>query len=78
MTWIATPEFPVYLFYCKANIAAGTTVVVMQNNNKTFTKGVLFENLSGSFTHQNAIGAAKQSGTRNILIILTGEIKEID
>ncbi len=75
--WIATKEVPIYLFYCKANIEDGKTVVVMQNNIKTFCQKVLFINITGAFCHQNAAAAAKKSGARNILEIVKGTIERI-
>lgn len=76
-TWLASEEEPVYLFYCKANISNGKTVVIMQNNEKYFCSGVSFDGLCGTFEHQNAIGKAKASGTRNILKIIKGSVNLI-
>lgn len=72
--WIATEESPVYLFYCKANICSGKTVVVMQNNVKTFCNEIYFDGLRGTFKHQNSTGKAKSSGARNTLKIINGRV----
>lgn len=73
--WTASVEHPVYLFYCKANICSGDTVVVMQDNQKHYCKGVSFHDLHGSFEHQNSVGKAKASGTRNCLKIVSGTVE---
>lgn len=76
--WMASPQRPVYLYYCKANIKTGDTVVVMQNNKKVFCKGIVFSSCCGEFKHQNAIGKAKKSGANNILKINTGQVYQTE
>lgn len=73
-TWIASEDEPVYLFYCKANIQNRQTVVIMQHNEKYYCSGVSFKGLCGTFEHQNSVGKARSSGSRNTLKITSGEV----
>lgn len=78
MIWSASKESPIQLYYCKANIKCGKTVIIEQDGLKVATAGVSFKKLHGSFCHQNSKGKAKQSGARNVLCITSGEVKTID
>jgi hypothetical protein len=74
--WIASVDNPIYLYYCKANIQTGNTVVVVQGNEKHTCRGVSFTGLCGSFEHQNSgdVKHAKRQGARNVLKINLGRV----
>lgn len=73
---IATPDSPVTIYYCKANLKTGLTVRIVQGSRSWDTSGVT---LSGDcffaeMIHGNSTGKAKKSGARCTLIITSGMI----
>lgn len=70
----ATQAAPVTIYYCKAGIATGRTVRVMQGKQVWETSGVTIAWAAGSMFHDNSKGKPKASGARCVLILTGGSI----
>lgn len=79
MSWSATPEAPVTVYYCKAGVKTGQTVRVAQPGRETVTlAGVVLHGVSGSMIHGNSTGKAKASGARCVLVCTAGSIHNLN
>jgi hypothetical protein len=77
--FLATPDYPVTVYYCKANIKTGNTVRIVQGRNIADCSGVSFSSPPGrsfaaSMIHGNSRGKAKASGARCVLTVTQGTI----
>ena len=68
----ATPEQPVTVYYCKANLKSGLTVRLMQGKQTHDCTGVLLQAATATMIHGNSTGTPKASGARCVLKITTG------
>lgn len=80
----ATPDYPVTVYYCKANLRTGKTVRIMQGRNVNDCSGVIFSStleggpFSAEMIHGNSSGKAKASGARCVLIVSSGIVTPIE
>lgn len=72
-----TPQSPATVYYCKANIATGTTVILLHRGEKTALRGVKFHGVTGEMIHDNSSGKAKKSGARCVFQVTSGVIELI-
>lgn len=75
----ATPDYPVTVYYCKANLKTGNTVRIVQGRNVTDCTGVsIAATPEGRFQarmiHGNSTGKAKASGARCVLTVTEGTV----
>lgn len=72
--FVATPQAPVTIYYCKANLKTGNTVRILQQGRQVDTTGV---RIHGTFVdarmdHGNSTGKPRKSGARCVLILSRG------
>jgi hypothetical protein len=68
----ATPEQPVTVYYCKANLKSGLTVRLMQGKQTHDCTGVLLQAATATMIHGNSTGKPKASGARCVLEVTQG------
>lgn len=84
MTFIATPNRPVTVYYCKANVKTGLTVrVVVREIRHSWIRsaidcrGVRLIGVDSEMIHGNSTGKPKASGARCVLTITSGTIETL-
>lgn len=82
--FLATRDYPVTIYYCKANLKTGNTVRIIQGRNVCDCPGVQFHSTlsTGPFDaemiHGNSTGKAKASGARCTLVVKQGIVTPIE
>lgn len=72
-----TPGEPATVYYCKANIKTGTTVILLHRGQREALKGVRFHNITGEMLDGNSTGVPKRSGARCVFNVTAGTIERI-
>lgn len=72
-----TPDAPATVYYCKANIKTGTTVILLHRGQREALKGVRFHHISGEMLDGNSTGVPKRSGARCVFHVTAGTIERI-
>ena len=73
---LATPDKPVTVYYCKANVKTGLTVRILHGKARLDCRGVELSGPAPGFSaemiHGNSTGPAKSSGARCVLKVTFG------
>jgi len=78
MTFHATAEQPVTVYYCKAGIQTGRTIRVMCGALIVEASGVQFAGVTATMAHDNSKGKPKASGARCVLVMTAGVVECAD
>jgi len=77
MLIIATPDRPVTIYYCKANLKTGLTVRVVTPDASYDCRGARLHRVGAEIIHGNSTGKPKASGARCVLTATSGTIELI-
>ncbi len=69
------PDAPATVYYCKANIKTGTTVILLHKGERRALRGVRFHGVHGEMLDGNSTGAPKKSGARCVFQVTEGPIE---
>jgi hypothetical protein len=68
---------PATVYYCKANVKTGTTVILLHQGQREALRGVNFYGVTGEMVHDNSTGVPKKSGARCVFQVTQGTIERI-
>ncbi len=74
---INSVEKPAVIYYCKANIKTGTTVIFLHNGQRRALKGIRFHLVTGEMIHENSTGVPRKSGARCVFRVTQGTLELI-
>jgi|GEM_PF-6645168 len=76
----ATPDKPVTVYYCKANVRTGLTVRIVHDGKSVDTPGIRMSgrSFSAEMIHGNSSGKARKSGARCVLIVTRGTVSPVE